>query len=1324
MSTGWTKEQLMAINTRGSNLLVSAAAGTGKTAVLVARIISLISNEQHPVDIDRLLVVTFTNAAAAEIRSRINEAINDKLSENPHSRHLRRQSNLLNRSSISTLHSFCLNVLRQYFHRVGLDPAVRVADEDEAALLRTAACDELFERCYDSRDNTAFTMLVDCYGGARDDSALQDMVLRLYDFARSTPDPQGWLHSAAAAFCLSPRTGMEDLPWAGILKQFIACELGAVLQMIKSAMHLSSRPGGPAAYLETLQNDLGQVQRLEHYCNCQWEELQEAFGNLTFAPLSRVGKEVDEELKNQVRTLREKARKKMTGLASTFFSRSPAEYLAEINLIAPLIKELAQLVLDFEEIYRQAKSSRGLVDFSDLEHYALQILGLPCAGTGRLTPSDIALEFREQFVEVLIDEYQDINAVQEAILMLVSRQGEAMPNLFMVGDVKQSIYRFRLAEPGLFLAKQKSYISLTGDRFKENEMSCSETCLPVCRLPAPVARQAGAGTGRRAPHRQGVQAGKVISLTRNFRSQKNVIDGVNYIFRQIMTPGAGEIAYDGEAELIYGADFLREGKVRLLEDTVELHLLHHGQDMSPSEEAPAEDGEDRSEESFEELEVQQVEARFIAMRIREMVKKSRQEYLHLAYRDIVVLMRSTIEAAGIFLEEFGKMGVPAYAEASGGYFQATEMKTILSLLTVIDNPRQDIPLAGVLRSALVGASAEELAQIRLCQKDGDFFDAVVAAAKENPGRLPAKLTAFLTQLDHWRTMSRRGRLPDLIWDIYRQTGYYDYAGGLPGGAQRQANLRALHDRACQYEATTFRGLFRFLKFIERLAQHNRDLGMARALGENENVVRIMSIHKSKGLEFPVVFIAGLGRQFNFQDLNKNVLLHRDLGLGPQLVDINARVSYPTLPKLAVKARLKLETLAEELRILYVAMTRAQEKLILVGSVRDLEKAAEKWCSVLEIKEQQLPDSQLTAARTFLDWLGAALARHRDGEPLRRAAGCNFGLNVLNDDSRWQVSLREGADAALSLPVRCTSTCAGTADRQTGVAGRMNPDVRRLLEKVQRLEPVAVGREETNQVKQRLSWSYPFAAYSGKPAKMAVTAAKRLFDLLPYEEDPAIIVGQTQDRSSPGSLRPLFLQAGQGLSAAERGRAMHLVMQHLDFQKSLTESGIRDQIAAMQLQELLTFEQAGSINVKSILGFLKSPLGERVLAAKEVRREIPFTLALPAHEVYPSLEEELSGGRSKPTPESVDGSPFSGIPAGGSVVLQGMIDCLADEGDGLVIIDFKSDYVKPGDWQGLQQLAAFYRGQLNLYGRAAGVILNRPVKEKYLYFFSTGSAIQV
>jgi len=478
------------------------------------------------------------------------------------------------------------------------------------------------------------------------------------------------------------------------------------------------------------------------------------------------------------------------------------------------------------------------------------------------------------------------------------------------------------------------------------------------------------------------------------------------------------------------------------------------------------------------------------------------------------------------------------------------------------------------------------------------------------------------------------------------------------------------------------------------------------LGENENVVRIMSIHKSKGLEFPVVFIASLGRQFNFQDLNKNVLLHRNLGLGPQLVDINARVSYPTLPKLAVKARLKLETLAEELRILYVAMTRAQEKLILVGSVRNLKKAAEKWCSVLEIKEQQLPDSQLAEARTFLDWLGAALARHRDGEPLRRAAGCNFGLNVLNDDSRWQVSLRERADAALS------------------VAGRMAFDVRRLLEKVQRLEPVAAGREETDQVEQRLSWSYPFAAYSGKPAKMAVTAAKRLFDLLPHEEDPAIMVGQTQAKSFPGSLRPLFLQARQGLSAAERGRAMHLVMQHLDFQKSLTESGIRDQIAAMQLQELLTSEQARSINVKSILDFLKSPLGKRILTAKEIRREIPFTLALPAHEVYPSLEEELSGGRSKPTPEPVDGSPFSGTPAGGSVVLQGMIDCLADEGDGLVIIDFKSDYVKPGDWQGLQQLAAFYRGQLNLYGRAAGVILNRPVKEKYLYFFSTGSAIQV
>lgn len=1278
MSTSWTKEQRLAINTRGSNLLVSAAAGTGKTAVLVARIISLISNEQHPVDINRLLVVTFTNAAAAEMRSRINEAINNKLSENPHFRHLRRQLNLLNSSSISTIHSFCLNVLRQYFHRVGLDPAVRVVDENEAALLRAAACDELFERRYDERDNTAFTMLVDCYGGTRDDGALQDIVLRLYDFARSTPDPRGWLHFAAAAFCLPPQAGMEDLPWTDILKRFIACELGAVLQVIESAMRLSRRRGGSAAVLETLQNDLEQVKRLEHCCNCRWDELQEAFANLTLAPLSRAGKEIDEELKNQVRTLREKARKRINGLASTFFSRSPAEYLAELSLIAPLINELVQLVLDFEKIYRRAKSSRGLVDFSDLEHYTLQILSSSGAGKDSPAPSDVALLFRELFVEVLIDEYQDINAVQEAILMLVSRQGEARSNLFMVGDVKQSIYRFRLAEPGLFLAKQKSYLPLPipGDRFKENNMFSNER----------------------------VQAGKMISLTRNFRSQKNVIDGVNYIFRQIMTPGVGEIAYDREAELIYGADFPREGKVRLLEDTVELHLLHRGQDKSRGEEAPAEAGEENSEELFEELEIRQVEARFIAGRIREMVEESRQEYPHLAYRDIVVLMRSTIEMAGIFLEEFNRMGVPAYAEAASGYFQATEIKTILSLLTVIDNPRQDIPLAGVLRSALVGASAEELAQIRLRHKDGDFYEAVVTVAKENPGKLQAKLAAFLTQLEHWRTMSRRGRLPDLIWDIYRQTGYYDYVGGLPGGAQRQANLRALHDRSCQYEATTFRGLFRFLKFIERLAQHNRDLGTARALGENENVVRIMSIHKSKGLEFPVVFIAGLGRQFNFQDLNNNVLLHRDLGLGPQLIDTNTRVSYPTLPKLAVKARLKLETLAEELRILYVAMTRAKEKLILVGSVRDLKKAAEKWCSILEIKKQ-LPDSQLAVAGTFLDWLGAALARHRDGEPLRRAAGYNFESNVLDDDSRWQVSLHEGTDTASSF------------------AGRLAPDVCHQLEKVQRLEPVAVGRKEANQVEQRLSWSYPFSACSGKPAKMAVTAAKRLFDLLPHEEDPAIMVGQTQARSSC-SLRPLFLQTGQGLSAAERGRAMHLVMQHLDFQKSLTKSGIRDQIAALQLKELLTPEQAGSINIKSILSFLRSSLGKRILAAKDVRREIPFTLALPAYEVYPSLEEDLSTGRSQPVLEPVDGSSFSEIPAGELVVLQGMIDCLADEGDGLVIIDFKSDYVKPGDWQELQQLTAFYRGQLNLYARAAAVILNRPVKEKYLYFFSAGSAIPV
>lgn len=1242
----WTDEQMYAITARDSNMLVAAGAGAGKTAVLVERIIRRITDPVDPVDVDKLLVVTFTNAAAAEMRDRIARAIAAKLNKEPGNSHLERQLALLNLASITTLHSFCLDVLRRHYYQLNLDPAFRVADDTEAALLQVQVLEDLFEDRYAAGD-AGFAALVDSYGGERDDLDLANLVLKLYEFSRSQPWPEEWLNRSAQAFQLPQNITLNDTPWCGSLKKSIAIKLEEARNFLTRALDHAGRPGGPKAYKENLLEDIRTVETLAMACNKSWEALQQVFADVAWGKLKPCKKDVDEQLKKRVARLRDTAKKAINAFKDRFFSRSSEELLADLRRVAPLMEALARLVADYSKAYQKAKQAKGLVDFSDLEHFCLKIFLAPEAEAGQVVPSEIALEFRKRYAEVLVDEYQDINQVQETLLQLVSRQGETKPNMFMVGDVKQSIYRFRLTEPELFLEKYRRY-----------------------------------------PVDQGARERR-IDLTRNFRSRREVVEAVNFIFRQIMTPRVGELAYDEGAELVFSAGYPEASteKDPPVAGPVELHLI----EREPEAEALEQEHEVGKTsgntaaielEGMEELDAVQAEARIIARRIKElagtpfMVFEKTGRYRPVRYRDIVILLRATKGVAGTFLEEFRLAGIPAYAELGTGYFEATEVETVLSLLKVIDNPQQDIPLAAVLRSPVVGLNAGELAQIRLADSRGNFYGAVKAAARADAGKLSEKLKRFLDQLENWRTMARQGSLSDLIWQLYRETGYYDYVGGLPGGAQRQANLRALHDRARQYEATMFRGLFRFLRFIERLQESGSDLGAARALGENEDVVRIMSIHKSKGLEFPVVFAAGLGKQFNFRDVYGETLLHKDLGLGPELVDLDARVKYPTLAKLAIREKLKLETLAEELRILYVALTRAREKLILVGSVRGLRNRAEGWCEHLSQEDWALPDAVLAAARTYLDWLCPALVRHPDAAGLRRMGGTDKkpAGKPAGDPSRWEVHIWNNRQAQL------LETGQKTVDSD-------------FLEKLRCLEPVEVPDELLATVKERLEWTYPCRMVVEKPAKVAVTEVKRRFDTLREEEER-----EARPHLPPVTGRPGFLQK-QGLSAAERGSALHLIMQHLDLQGDLSPAGIREQINSMILRELLTEEQAKAVDERKLAQFFITGLGQRLLRAIRVKREIPFSLALPAREIYP------------------------GLPAGieEKVLVQGVIDCLIEEKDGFVIVDWKTDRLGADK---LQEAIERYRGQINLYARAVTTILKRPVKEKYLYLLEPGLEIPI
>ena len=1269
MSNQWTEEQQEAISCRGGNLLVAAAAGSGKTAVLVERIIRRLTDRTDPVDADRLLVVTFTNAAAAEMRERIGRALAAEIDKHPAARRLHRQMALLSRASISTIHSFCLDLLRQHFYRLDLDPSFRVADETECALLQAETMEDLFEQRYAAEDNHLFTTLVDCYGGKRDDSSLQEMVLGAYNFARSTADPVSWLKGLPAAYRLEEGCAFDQLPWCDVLKKSLVNELTVIISVLSQAISLALKPDGPQVYLANLEEDRGMFTGLLQRCTAgaAWSELYELFQCLTFARLQSCRKnEADRQLAEQVRKLRDGVKKKAAVIQREYFSSTPERICADLSKLYPLAQELADLVINFAAAYQQAKTARGVVDFGDLEQYSLQVLSEK--GPQGLLPSPAAISLRERYEEVLVDEYQDINAVQEAILQLVSRQENGRPNLFMVGDVKQSIYRFRLADPGLFLQKYITY---------------------------PVGRD---GRERR------------IDLSKNFRSRRGLVYAVNFIFRQLMTPVVGEIDYGAGSELVYGADYPPyAGEGLEPDEAVEVHLVENGSVAGTSDEGGSADSGSMGQEAqqfvsdeagqasageaegadlaeFEEdLDAMQKEARLIAARIKELMGQSGgrqalpvydrglQKYRPLAYRDVVVLLRTTSGHANTFVEEFRQFDIPAYAELATGYFEATEVETILSLLKIIDNPLQDVPLAAVLRSPLVGLDAGELARIRLYSRRGYYFHAVVAASLSDE-ELSQKLMGFLRKLENWRNAARRGPLADLIWAIYRETGYYDFAGGLPGGGQRQANLRSLYNRARQYEAGSFRGLFLFLRFIERVREGGRDLGAARALGEKENVVRIMSIHKSKGLEFPVVFVAGLGRKFNFRDLNKDMLFHKDLGLGLQLVDTATRLTYPAMSKLALKQKLKLEALAEEMRILYVAMSRAREKLVLVGSMRGLANCARRWCGPAGTDRWPLPDGYLAGALTHLDWLGAALARHRDGAAIRHKglfADETFAAAAA-DSSRWRIYIHTGLDSTVA---------------EKAVA----PEILTLIKKK---EPLAAAGAYSATVNNRLSWRYPGAETVGPAAKVSVTELKRKLDRAAAEED-----GAMRDYRPIIGARPLFMQERRGLTAAEKGSALHQVMQNIDLNRVLLLEDIEKEIAAMVMREILTEEQAAAAPVEKIAAFFAGPLGKRILAGRKVLRELPFTLALPAAEVYPDL-------------------PGS---TGEKVIVQGVVDCLVDEGDGYLLVDYKTDTLAVGE---AATALDRYRGQLALYARAVEEILERPVKEKQIYLFSLDLALTV
>ncbi|MGB3259362.1 helicase-exonuclease AddAB subunit AddA [Paenisporosarcina sp.] len=1224
----WTDAQWRAIFAEGRDILVSAAAGSGKTAVLIERLIQKMIREDNPIDVDELLVVTFTNASAAEMRHRMAEALEKALVKNPSSSHLRRQLSLLNKAQISTLHSFCLSIVKQYAYVLDLDPGFRLANEAESALIRDDVLASVLESAHKAENPEALYRLVDSFTTDRDDQMIETLIDKLYDAASVHPEPKKWLQSIPQSYDVPEEMSIDDLPFIPGLKLTIQHALEEAYAMTEEIRRLALLPAGPAPFGATVEQDqLVLAEAIRRISSQTWESAFEYFQTLKFVTAARIPKDTfDDELVQKAKDKRDQLKKRVNGVKDAYFTRTPARLLQEMRMMHPLLQTLVDLTLTYGEQYRLAKSERGLVDFSDLEHFALQIL--TTKENDQLVPSSTAQDIMMQYKEVLVDEYQDTNRLQETILQIVKTGTEANGNMFMVGDVKQSIYRFRLAEPMLFLEK---YLKFTTEA---------------------------------------LHTGVKIDLNANFRSRKEVLEGTNFIFSQIMGERVGEIAYDDAAALKAGAPYPEQPAA------VELTIL--SQQSEEDDEGTSED-EEINEEILEldELKKSQWEARYIIRKIRSLmdgktmvVDAWSKHERPLEYRDIVILTRSMTWSADL-TEEFKQAGIPLYANLSKGYFDALEVMIMLNTLRIVDNPYQDIPLASVLRAPFVGLTEAELSHIRLSAPKEPFYEALKNFVRMGGSGIASetaeKLQRFFLHYEEWRDLARRGSLADLIWRIYMDTHYYEMVGAMPGGKQRQANLRALHDRALSYEKTSFRGLFRFLRFIDRMKKRGDDLGTARAMSEKENVVRLMTIHSSKGLEFPFVFIAGLGRDFNQMDFNELYLFDQTFGLAVKAVDPEKRISYTSLPFLAMKEKKQLELKSEEMRVLYVAMTRAKEKLMLVGTVKDAQKSIGKWQDIAASSGDMLPEYVRSRAKGFLDWIGPAVARHSDFALWQG----HTDTHALEHPSKWSFE-----------------TIYVEELRELDAFGTSEP--------TEEANQIGISPEMTAEVERRFNAVYAHERSIAKRSKQSVSELKRIDQLRKEEEPEFFRTSEVQQAISTVYKRPAFLQQGdRTLTSAEIGTAMHTAMQHLDINLQPTKEKIESFIQLLEERQLLTTNEAKAIKLNAIERFLHSPIAERLRHSADILREVPFTYGMKDE------DEEIQ-------------------------ILQGIADCLFQEDDGRwVLLDYKTDRIKGvshNDSSILREMQHRYGLQLSLYQKAIEDILSITIKEKVLYLFDSNQTI--
>ena len=1290
MGVKWTPEQESAIiapkdsSLDNQTLLVAAAAGSGKTAVLVERIITRLKDMDNPLSVQELMVVTFTKAAAQEMSARIGLALAKAMESTEDAamqERLERQLNLLPSAHISTLHSFCQWVIRSYFYKLDINPTARIGNEAEMALLQQEVLADLLTKSYEEGLYNIYE-LADFFSDDKSDAGLTAKIMSLYNYAMSLANPDGWLRKALEPYKEAMTVNPSETLWGQYMWDQHVAVIDRIRERLERMEQILLDPVGPHKWQNIYDNQLAALSMLSGAET--WDDMGEACKHTdTFIKdrFNKLGEEVDPSLQAEFKSLGSQNKDDLKAMQAAVFTVPEATLQEQFKAQYPIIEGLVELTIAFHKAYRDMKQEQGIMDFSDLEHLCLALLVEP--GTeDDPQPSDVAKELQDTFKEIMVDEYQDTNGVQETIINLISR----VDNRFYVGDVKQAIYSFRMADSSLFMEKYNTY------------------------------------GGTDAVERR-------IDLAKNFRSHENILAATNFLFYQIMTEEAAELNYT-EAESLIPGRIVEDAPEDWIGGDVELQLLDVSKDTLSASESDEDEGGD-PENNERELD-------FIIQKIKEIhaAKKKVQNpdgtFRQIEWRDFAILRRSLAGWGTRAVEAMRQAGIPAVVNERDGYFEAQEIQLLLALLSIIDNPEQDLPMAAVLHSGLVGLDANELGALRL-SGEGSLWSLIPAYAEKAQDE---RLLAFIGHMERWRTLSRRHGVTDLLWDIYESQDYVNYVGAMPNGLVRRANVLALYDRAKGYEASGFRGLFRFLRFVESLRDSNQDMPLANVVSEADNVVRLMTIHKSKGLEFPVVFLSGVQKGFNMMDLRSELLIDKNAGLGLKGYFPDIRVSFPTMPWFYVKDVKEAALKAEEQRILYVALTRARDKLIMTGHFKGFKNAKGKLSTLGEliknaasVEGQQLPTDIITQANTYLEWLIMGFTRHLDGgNPLRVAIEYEGPTYFDLPDKKCRIKV-EVHDGSLY----------GDLDYKADIDETTINKVREL----QAVNSVELPQE----IIDRFNYTYPYSDATRRTAKISVSELKRRFQEreleagtidtlnepiatvdtgakravsdailgqaikldpkssanaeakntnaagLPITEASDVTVSSDELANSVFGRKPQALQSEEDvLTGAQWGTLMHEAMQWLPLAQ-YTQASLTKELDALVTKGTFTEEERNLLSDTSLYKFFSSDLGKRLIDAKRIERELPFSMLFEGKRVYDTLED------------------------GENLFLQGIIDTAFEEDGEWVLVDYKTDRVKSGE-----DLIKRYKIQMDLYKEALERLTGMPVKASYIYSFRLHDAI--